>query len=853
MRPLKLELKGFTAFRDAATLDLTGLDLFAIAGPTGSGKSSLLDAMTYALYGRVERVGDRVGQLISQGQPRMAVSLEFGVGPDHYRVTRSTGAKGATRILLERFRHGEWTQAGEGADRVREADQLIKDVVGLPYDGFTRSVLLPQGKFQEFLVGDAKKRRDLLSDLLDLERFRRMAERAGAMARESSSRAQTLAEVLGGEFAGVTPGALRDAKGAARVAEKRERALARAAREVSAVAKRWERERSAFEELRGLIVEVRDLSAQAQGAAGELGDLADQAKISGAELRRTRAAGRRASDAEARASKARAEAEGSWGPLAVLIQARTRAEGLLVAERAADALRGRLREARESVPKLALMLEKARAGVRRCRRRLEQAEGAVLRRQAALDKAQAHDQVSALLAGRKPGDPCPVCGKSLGALPRRPGADAVAKARAAMESARGTVQATHEDLVETEKAVEAAAKDLEAAVLAEQRLVADGEERERELTGLVAELQAVLGARSPLDPLAELSARATRLQGLMDAETRAGEASRQADIAWARAEHERDRIASAVLQARARLQLDLGPLLKRASRAAGEGIELPAMPLLPSTLDPGSAGAFAAELGKALGGLAGSLEGALDGRRRAGRRFLEEARALVPAPVPEAGDLQDLVEMVDAAARAATAEAATATHRASDLEERIERRSELERDSAEATSRASRFRALATELRADRLVAFLQAEALQVLATAGSERLAGLSDGRYRLVCREDEFSVVDTWNGEDERSARTLSGGETFLASLALALALSEQVRSLSVTERARLDSLFLDEGFGTLDAESLRIVVEAIEQLGGDGRLVGVITHVRDLAERFPRIEVHKSPRGSRLEFVA
>src|SRR5947209_8410920 len=161
MRPLKLDVKGFTAFRDAATLDLSALELFAIAGPTGSGKSSLLDAMTYALYGRVERVGDRVGQLISQGQPRMAASLEFRVGPGRYRVTRSTGARGATKILLERLVDGEWTQAGEGADRVREADKLIREVVGLPYDGFTRSVLLPQGKFQEFLVGDAKKRRDL--------------------------------------------------------------------------------------------------------------------------------------------------------------------------------------------------------------------------------------------------------------------------------------------------------------------------------------------------------------------------------------------------------------------------------------------------------------------------------------------------------------------------------------------------------------------------------------------------------------------------------------------------------------------------------------------------------------------
>src|SRR6266487_1643627 len=103
MRPLRLELKGFTAFRDGAELDFTDLDVFAISGPTGSGKSSLLDAVTYALYGRVERVGDRVGQLVSQGQPRMSVTLEFEVGPQRYRVTRSTpSAKGATKILLER-------------------------------------------------------------------------------------------------------------------------------------------------------------------------------------------------------------------------------------------------------------------------------------------------------------------------------------------------------------------------------------------------------------------------------------------------------------------------------------------------------------------------------------------------------------------------------------------------------------------------------------------------------------------------------------------------------------------------------------------------------------------------------
>jgi len=207
-----------------------------------------------------------------------------------------------------------------------------------------------------------------------------------------------------------------------------------------------------------------------------------------------------------------------------------------------------------------------------------------------------------------------------------------------------------------------------------------------------------------------------------------------------------------------------------------------------------------------------------------------------------------------AAARAASAkELAGAEHRAGELERKLEHVGTLTQEIAEQRSRLVRFDALAKELRADRVIAFLQAEALQTLAAAGSDRLATLSSDRYHLAFEGDEFFVVDTWNGEERRSVRTLSGGETFLASLALALALSEQVRSLSVSEKARIDSLFLDEGFGTLDPESLEVVVDAIEQLGGDGRMVGVITHVQELAIRLPaRVEVEKSPRGSRLKVV-
>ena len=105
----------------------------------------------------------------------------------------------------------------------------------------------------------------------------------------------------------------------------------------------------------------------------------------------------------------------------------------------------------------------------------------------------------------------------------------------------------------------------------------------------------------------------------------------------------------------------------------------------------------------------------------------------------------------------------------------------------------------------------------------------------------------------------KTLSGGETFLASLSLALALAERLPELGAATRpTRLDSLFLDEGFGTLDEASLEAVADALDRLhlegnspAGSGRMIGVITHRPELAERMPsRIRVIKSQDGSRVE---
>ena len=101
--------------------------------------------------------------------------------------------------------------------------------------------------------------------------------------------------------------------------------------------------------------------------------------------------------------------------------------------------------------------------------------------------------------------------------------------------------------------------------------------------------------------------------------------------------------------------------------------------------------------------------------------------------------------------------------------------------------------------------------------------------------------------DAEARRSVRTLSGGETFQASLALALALSAELSTMSSTA-ARLDSIFLDEGFGSLDPDSLEVVAATLERLAQGDRLVGVVTHVQGLAERIPtRFTVARSSRTS------
>ncbi|RQW96818.1 AAA family ATPase [Micromonospora globispora] len=157
----------------------------------------------------------------------------------------------------------------------------------------------------------------------------------------------------------------------------------------------------------------------------------------------------------------------------------------------------------------------------------------------------------------------------------------------------------------------------------------------------------------------------------------------------------------------------------------------------------------------------------------------------------------------------------------------------------------------AGHLRANNFERWLLAEALDLLVDGASRILRELSNGQYDLVHDKGEFFVVDHHDAGLRRAVRTLSGGETFQASLALALALSEQLAGMSTTA-ASLESIVLDEGFGTLDAATLDTVAATLENLAARGdRMVGVVTHVPALADRIPvRFEVRKDARTARVE---
>ncbi|HTQ79766.1 MAG TPA: SbcC/MukB-like Walker B domain-containing protein, partial [Thermoanaerobaculia bacterium] len=167
------------------------------------------------------------------------------------------------------------------------------------------------------------------------------------------------------------------------------------------------------------------------------------------------------------------------------------------------------------------------------------------------------------------------------------------------------------------------------------------------------------------------------------------------------------------------------------------------------------------------------------------------------------------------------------------MRERLARAAELRVQLAIEEASFGVYDLLAGDLRSDKFQAYVLHEVFTELVQGASARLLRLTGERYSLQFQNDEIRVIDHDNADETRISDTLSGGETFLTSLALALELSDQVQR--AVGAVNLDSLFIDEGFGTLDPDTLALVSETLQGLLVGGRMVGIITHIPELRDEF------------------
>ncbi len=937
MRPLELELEGFTSFRQRTSIALRDLDLFAITGPTGAGKTSVLDALVFALYGRTPRLLKEPNQLVSRGLKHMRVRLDFAVGERTYRVARNW--KGAnSEAILEEIADGRPKHV---AGKTRDVGEAINQLIGLDFDSFIRSVVLPQGEFDLFLKGEPKERQKILHHLLRMGIYRRVQELAQERATERNRESQLLEHQVK-ELDGATPEALAEGRETLARCEAEAQSLADLLRRMDGVQELATTLVSELEKASAARVESERIAADHERAAAKLEAMAEreaQAERARAELEKKLAGNPfdeklhlalEKSEAEARnlrnsetarartvadherATKKIAELEKSLASAAKRLErgeetVAAAVKGMESARAARDELmrrfgsaarvathlgieENRLRTQAERTEKEASRiaavaeLEKKRKELAAARKAEEKAAAEREQANAALEEAQRAHAALELRHHLHRGVPCPVCEQPVDKLPPK-------RKLAGLEEARTALA----------KADEVAAACIQTTARLAAKLQGEEErirELDRELKRLAsaqdsaaAKLEAYLGA----PPDAETHARLEQAQSACEraekalseatekhqsaereaAQMRARRDGEAADLAAekkASAMHERllaenDR-AIAEIQARIAAVVGSAPDLIRAleqsleaSRRAkaqrdeiAKKMEGEVKRVAAAREEAAATRAHLAALDTKRADIAETIRKADEGAAEA-RTYLSPAAGEIELRLPESANghaerqvvARRLTELQEARVALEGKRALAAKH-AETIAGDIEKRAQLTTRLEETKGREKIARRLAEDLRTDRFVAFLVEEALQVLAADASAHLQNFPGGGFSLAVDGQDFLVIDHANADERRSVKTLSGGESFNASLALAIAFAENLADLpgaGDNTRAALDSLFIDEGFGTLDTENLDAVASAIESIyaQGRGRMVGIITHIPELAQRMPaRIVVTK-----------
>lgn len=959
MRPIRITAEGFAAFRQPVEVDLSDVDLAVFVGPTGSGKSSIIDAATFALFGQVVRYDDArlVAPAIHTQANEARVSFTFELDEAVYiaaRVVRRSKSGVSTKeARLERLSPDPQVLAG----RASEMGEAVQTLLGLDFARFTKTVVLPQGRFATFLHDTPADRQELLRDLLDLGQYTRMGRAARQAAQVATNKVEALRPQL--------ESAPSDADVLARQAQVQALGTTRSRLDehLTAATGVEDQIREADRKLATLVDTeqrlatiktppgVADLAARLSAAtearaeatrlfqaANEAFHAADQAHRDGpdrVEIERGRALYQQEVEL---AAELQTLNERHKSGLAATEEATTIAEATRVAERDLEA---DVVEAEETVATARAELDElgdrtvlervkaSRAELAELQKQADATAASVDDREAELKEASSVADAAAsrfqeveaersrvialgaageLIESLTVGEPCPICQQSVATLPThdvdedRKVLDAkVAQATKEAKAAQKAVADADRSLAvarERREATDARITDL-AASLADEPDADAVETRLAEhdkLTATVNQLvSALASARMSLrrhneDPevlrarTAEDKARQTLASIASQIETRTKDIARVSEQTEALpaledldAQLEQLAQLAAVVDAR-RSELASATDQQRTAEEAFQATEAAedealraftrqrdAVAALQPPEPSGDVQARWTELQEWASGQrsevaaeieeAKSQSQALATRRRAtNAAALELVRGALasdgndslrglPAD-PDSVDLQKLERRLADAQTQAEVNLATAEAARTQAEAVASQIKELE-EAAAVDSQLARL------LGASEFERWLTLEVFDALVARATERLLELSKGQYSLEAVDTGIWVRDHHNGDEMRDAKTLSGGETFLASLALALALADSTVDLSSEGAPRIDALFLDEGFGTLDPETLDSVASALEELGSTGRMVVIVTHIRELADRMPvRFEVSKGPTTATVE---
>jgi exonuclease SbcC len=977
MRIHSVQLTAFGPFAGTVTVDLDRLGAagpFLLHGQTGAGKTTVLDAIGFALFGAVPGARGTALRLRSDHAAAdlpTEVVLECSFSGIRLRIRRRPAwdrpkkrGDGTTReqasVLVE-----DLDGVRPAIDRLDEAGDYLGRLVGMTAEQFFQVVLLPQGEFARFLRSRDDDRKELLEHLFGTSRFAAVEEHLARLRREAfeavaahdvrrDGLGNRLMQALGSEAPVLDPevavaeaaaleGVLAAAAAEAEATAVRRAVAAEHARQVEEQTARVARRRSLLATRDALLAQSAEIEAArrqvelARQAAPAVGPVRAAARAAAAVPPAAAAVtGAAASlqlpeDTTAHAVRAaEGECRAAAGALTSLVELE---RGLAERARAAEGLVADV--TRLEVRRAALLAERAElpaelAVAEKEHRAAEQALGALPRqrertdallqravaaarlaeleprlltaRTTALDardevqqlRAQHQDlrerrldgMAAELAAGLVAGAPCAVCGSVDHPAPAAVAPDAVTRAQE-----QAAAEAVQRAEVRAEELAEQAAQlQAEVAALAATAGGVDAAEARRAAQEAGDELAELQRLAAGLDEVAaRLLALRRRDDELIEAdgavlEELAAAQERQAALTAA-VLADGDRVVDAreghpTVAARQRA------LVVRADGLGRLAGLVDAHDALVADAERRAEEAATALALTPFAGVQEALAAALDPpfvealqeRCTAWEADVNRVTGLVDAPENQVEPGAEAGEPQLAAARAALAaadeQAQAARSRTDALAGRLAAVRDLASQLVAAAGEAEPARARAAEIKAlaelaagsgsdnalgMRLSAFVLAARLEQVALAASGRLQRMSGGRYTLVHSDDRrdrrsrgglgLRVLDEWSGM-ERDPATLSGGETFLASLALALGLADVVTAEAGGER--IDTLFVDEGFGSLDPEALEEVLDVLDQLRAGNRTVGLVSHVPEMRERImSRLHVVKQREGSRLVY--